>query len=524
MIEQFRKALREYLDSPVRFPPMRLRPPLTCDDSSAIDARRARFYEAAKLGEKQAVTPEGFLVCYDVPLARTGIMWYAESELIGEDDEPLISGVDGKVQITREEDEVFRKEHVDSYVGKPVVNDHPPVEITPENWKLYATGTVIATRRGTGMQSDLLLGDIVVCEPSAIADVRSGKREVSCGYDAKYDETGPGKGRQHTMIGNHVALVDSGRCGPRCSIGDRKTTGDSDMRTLDHRTVDDASGSNKAKVQDWFKRFTDGLKEAMKKGGDALEKYLGDASNSPEAMLMRDEGGGPGGENELHLHLGGGGEKDRRMTDEEIIKRFEEFGTGMKSIGDMVAGIAEKVGYKPGEKGQTDQLGEEAKKAEGALKEEAPAGTGDAAIKAGTKDSALLEDAWREALSLGEVLVPGIRPSTTFDRAMEAKKTLDALCGFRRTTLDLAYHQPEGRAMIDQLVGGKPLDLAAMPCGEIRTLFRSAAAMRKTANDAMLRARGGEGERDPSRGGPAKAPRTGAELNALHAKCYGYAK
>jgi len=295
------------------------------------------------------------------------------------------------------------------------------------------------------------------------------------------------------------------------------------MRTLDHRTVDEGRGARRAQVQDWFKRFTDGLKDAMKKGGDALDRYLSDAGNSPETLMTSDEGANTG---ELHLHMpeiGGG----RKITDEDIEKRFGEHGEALKKVGDMVAGIAKKVGYEPEggsgtaeDKRAADELAA-TKKVEGALKEEAPAGTNDAAIKAGTKDSALLEDAYREALSLGEVLVPGIRPAMAFDKAAEPTKTLDAICGFRRTTLDLAYHQPEGRAMIDQIIGGRPLDLKAMPCPEVRSLFRAAATMRKTANDAMLRGRRESGQIDT---GAKKAPRNAAELNELNAKHYGLKK
>lgn len=293
------------------------------------------------------------------------------------------------------------------------------------------------------------------------------------------------------------------------------------MRTLDHRTVDDAGQGKRTAVRDWFKSFTDGLREAMKKGGDALDKYLSDATNSPEKLITADEGGQGPGTGELHLHLPGQGGGDRRMTDEDIEKRFKE-------MGDALSAISAHVGYKPGggeenkNKGAGAEDAEaaklaETKKVEGALKEEAPAGTTDAAIAAGTKDSALLEDAYRETVSLAEILVPGARPTKTFDRAATAQATLDALCGFRRTVLDLAYHQAEGRAMIDQLTGGKPFDPKAGSCAEVKTMFRSAANMRKTANDAMLRAR----QQEERGGASAKtAPRSAAELNELHRKHY----
>ena len=47
--------------------------------------------------------------------------------------------------------------------------------------------------------------------------------EVSCGYDADYEQTEPGRGTQRNIIGNHVALVTRGRAGPRVAIKDHST-------------------------------------------------------------------------------------------------------------------------------------------------------------------------------------------------------------------------------------------------------------------------------------------------------------
>ena len=42
------------------------------------------------------------------------------------------------------------------------------------------------------------------------------------GYNAFYEQTAPGLGRQKDIHCNHVALVDEGRCGKRCAIMDGK--------------------------------------------------------------------------------------------------------------------------------------------------------------------------------------------------------------------------------------------------------------------------------------------------------------
>ena len=68
-----------------------------------------------------------------------------------------------------------------------------------------------------------MLADLIVKDESAIQLIEDGLREVSCGYDAEYEQTEPGKAEQVDITGNHVALVPKGRAGNRCAIGDRDT-------------------------------------------------------------------------------------------------------------------------------------------------------------------------------------------------------------------------------------------------------------------------------------------------------------
>ena len=174
-----------------------------------------RFYTASKLGSKRSYTPEGFLVCLDVPIARTGEMLYVAGEIPG-----LIPGKDGLIRVQREASEVFKPRAMASFVGKPTTNDHPPEFVTPANFRRYACGAAANVRQGTGDQSDLLLADLLWSDPVAIKAIEGGKDEISLGYDAEYDQIAPGQAVQHSIVGNHVALVDDGRCGERCSIGD----------------------------------------------------------------------------------------------------------------------------------------------------------------------------------------------------------------------------------------------------------------------------------------------------------------
>jgi hypothetical protein len=125
------------------------------------------------------------------------------------------------VTISRDASVVFDPMTVASYEGKPVTLGHPDADVTPDNWRDEAMGHAQNVRPGSGEEADLLLADLVITDPEAIALIEGGElRELSCGYDAEYERTAPGKGRQCTIVGNHIALVDRGRNGPRCGIKD----------------------------------------------------------------------------------------------------------------------------------------------------------------------------------------------------------------------------------------------------------------------------------------------------------------
>lgn len=173
------------------------------------------YFAPEKLGPKQSLTPEGFLLCQDVPIARTGVLAYGADEI---DLEPDGGGM---IQVSRDADVLFDPITLASFEGKPVTLDHPDDFVNPSNWKALTVGVLQNVRRGEGIEDDLMLADLLITDAMAIEEVRSGLREVSNGYEADYEQLGPGKGRQLNIVGNHVALVERGRCGPRCAIGDK---------------------------------------------------------------------------------------------------------------------------------------------------------------------------------------------------------------------------------------------------------------------------------------------------------------
>jgi hypothetical protein len=175
-----------------------------------------RYHIPIQLSEHLAETREGFLIARDVPIARTGTMEYSPDQV------PVQPGDTGPILIERSEEDVFDAEAMASFEGKPVTIDHPDDDVTPATWARLARGHAQNVRRGTGAASGYLLADLVITDAAAIALVRGGLREVSCGYDAGYEQIEPGKGRQRNIRGNHIALVSHGRCGPACRINDHQ--------------------------------------------------------------------------------------------------------------------------------------------------------------------------------------------------------------------------------------------------------------------------------------------------------------
>lgn len=174
-----------------------------------------RFFVKGHLGAKRSLTPEGFLVCHDVPIARVGQQIYAACEV------PVEPNMVGEIFIDRPADEVFRDETVSSFNGKPVTIHHPDEFVGPGNWRDLAKGVTMNARAGQGIDQDVILADLLLTDSEAIRLVNEdGIREVSAGYEADYEQIEPGRGVQRNIIANHVALVAMGRCGSRCAIGD----------------------------------------------------------------------------------------------------------------------------------------------------------------------------------------------------------------------------------------------------------------------------------------------------------------
>lgn len=174
-----------------------------------------KAYYGSRISDHMTETPEGYLICLSVPIARTGSQKYLSSELGIDDSNP-----NKMISVGRTEDEVFAQATLASFEGKPVTDDHPPESVNPQNIMAYDCGHVQNVRRGVGADSDLLFADLFITNSRLIDAIKAGRREVSCGYDCEYAEDENGNIIQRSIRGNHVAVVENGRAGHRVAIKD----------------------------------------------------------------------------------------------------------------------------------------------------------------------------------------------------------------------------------------------------------------------------------------------------------------
>ena len=167
-------------------------------------------YYGTDISPNQTETQEGFLICRNVPIARTGTQDYLAREL------QLDGDPERTILVNRLPEDVFEAATLASFEGKPVTDGHPPENVSPENYASYAKGHVQNVRK----QGDYIVADLYVNDAALASDIRNAvKREVSCGYLCNYEPDGTGYKQTH-IRGNHVAVVPKGRAGATVAIKD----------------------------------------------------------------------------------------------------------------------------------------------------------------------------------------------------------------------------------------------------------------------------------------------------------------
>lgn len=280
-----------------------------------------RAFYGSKISGHMIRTPEGYLVCKEVPIARTGTQEYRGMEFGGENPEKIYV-------VKRPEEEVFSKAALASFEGKPVVDEHPDENVTPDNIGRYIKGTCRDVRRGEGALSDCVVADLIIYDKDLIKKIESGKRDISCGYDCLWDPKDDDTYVQLEIRGNHVAVVEEGRAGHKVSIRDSRKGG----KTM----------SEKSKNSIW---------------GRMLSAFAHDSDTTPEDL-------------EAAAKMKPASDEDDPAKTVPVIEKKEEpkstidaeLDARLKKIEDAIAALSEKPDKKPEEESDAlDALEEELK-------------------------------------------------------------------------------------------------------------------------------------------------------------------
>ena len=365
-----------------------------------------KYFFETRLGETRYRMADGSLLCKDVPIARTGSQVYLPEEI---DLEPDASGT---VTVWRTEDEVFSPETMASFEGVAVTLGHPEdagggiLFVNPANFAELAHGHIQNVRRGTGDKSDLLIADVLVKRQEAIDAIEAGLTDVSCGYDALYKQLSPGKGKQHQITGNHLAVgIDRGRAGSRCAIGD---------------SAPSTKGSN-MKQLNWFQKLAVAIRT---KDEDALAQLADEAPDMPSDGMSSIPG--------LTINMNVPSQAtalpaDQKTTVDEDADQDDDKKTGDEDVPAWAQAIIARLDKLEGKTGDADPDVDNKTGDEDA--EEDAKVTGDAAYK-------------RNIIGDAEIICPGFQPNG--DKGLKrqvlthAARTGDSLKAFGISDFDKA--------------------------------------------------------------------------------------
>lgn len=164
-----------------------------------------KFLSSEKLSAHKYKTSEGYLICTDAILARTGKQTYRRCEVFACDDE-------SEIEVDRPSEEVFSPATLASFENKPITVEHPDENVTSDNYSQLSVGFVRDVKKGIVNGQEVMLGTLVITDANAIEEIENGEHtDLSCGYDCDIiDDANP---TQRNIRGNHVALCEQGRAG-----------------------------------------------------------------------------------------------------------------------------------------------------------------------------------------------------------------------------------------------------------------------------------------------------------------------
>ena len=207
---------------------------------------------AEKLSQHRYKTPEGYLICVDSVLARTGKQTYRRNEIFADSED------DRLIEVDRKAEEVFSPETMASFENKPICVEHPDVDVTVDNISEFAVGFVRDIHKGEYEGEPVMLGTLVITDAKTIEEIENGEHtDLSCGYDCDIEDCDSPE--QKHIRGNHIALCEHGRAGIAHivdSVNDEESTYTEVTKNLekeadkDMKWLDTVIGEKKEEIKD----------------------------------------------------------------------------------------------------------------------------------------------------------------------------------------------------------------------------------------------------------------------------------
>lgn len=293
-------------------------------------------FKVSNAGSHRKTDENGYLFVDQSPILKAGILEYYGSELIdgGEDDTIKGRKIDPKkiyrVYIPREE----LVKGADSFKLLPITNNHQWLGREGADAREYQEGTSGDT---VTVKGDMLYVPLKFTGDEIIEDLESGdKEELSASYtnELSWADNPDYDFVASDIKGNHIALVEKGRCG-------------SDVRVLNQAM--EFKHMKKTKVSNELKLIIDGkevdleqfFKQEAKEDAHADTDAIKDAENEEVVESEKDEIVADNEDTDKRALIDeiGGILKDKGM-DEEIIR--------------TVIGKAEKLAYDGSEASEAD--------------------------------------------------------------------------------------------------------------------------------------------------------------------------
>lgn len=304
----------------------------------------------------------GYLRVDESPILRSGVLEYYGQELI----DGGSSEIDG---VKIEPDRIYKvfvpleelEKSVSTFALLPITNDHEWLGIEGADARDYQEGT---TGENVAVKDGAIYAPLNFTGDGIIDDVRSGrKEELSASYTnkLKWAENADYDLVAYDIKGNHIALVEKGRCGPDVRVLNQK------MEKQNMKSKNEVKLVIDGKEVDLGKFFSQEENEDAHEGTGAITDTNNDSVD--KRKLIDEVGGILKGKVDEEIwrtvikkmeEASYNGSEDTQTDNEDKRKEIEEVGGFLKDKGlsdediRFVIGKMEKDAYDPSEDSKSD--------------------------------------------------------------------------------------------------------------------------------------------------------------------------